>query len=154
MNFNISAMNFRLPVNKADLPGDLKVKVTALNSQKLTNVFDRKGKPLANKEEEWDSKFARYAGELRNLGKLEAESAGATLPAGKYYIDYVKEIRILEADIELQQKDLLVMIAEPVDKTEIEKAGVKAIKLVQNFEIRSAEKGVYAPPTGRQRAKS
>lgn len=134
-------MLYRLSTRKADLSKDLRDKIAALKAQKSDLVYN--GKPIRDKEEEWEIKFASYAGNRTKLEGIETQFTNGAVPADKY-AETVYQTRTLEETISNQEKDLLGMLCEPVDKTVVEKAEQKAATLSrQRLDIRPL-KGSYA----------
>lgn len=140
-------MIYRLPALKCDLSKELLDKVKLLKNQKSAMISN--GKLLRNREEEWDVKFNEYASTRAKLDGIEAQFASKAVPADRY-VETVAECRKLEELASFQERDMLEMLSEPINRSQLEKAESKAIRLSrQRTEIRPV-KGQYSMPRSRE----
>jgi hypothetical protein len=128
-------MAFKLPKDIAALPKDILDKVNKL--------------PGAVKKE-WESKFDECS-----INKVLYEDLIKKIQAGKVGPDELNETisnkKALEELITSQENELLRMLNEPVDKTDLEKVLEKILPIQrQGTNNIRPPKGVYKAPTGRK----
>lgn len=128
-------MAFKLPKDIAALPKDILDKVNKL--------------PAAVKIE-WETKFGECS-----INKVLYEELIKIIQAGKVCPDELNETisnkKALEELITKQENELLRMLNEPVDKTDLEKV-LEKIQPIQRQGINDIRppKGVYRAPAGRK----
>lgn len=123
-------MSFKLNKEKADLPQPIKDKINALD---------------ALRQADWNEKF-----ESLKTDKIMLENIIRNVNSGKVSYDDVTEVTkqkiILEEKIPKKENELLGILNEPLDKTELDKIVVRAIKLSNpSLNIRPG-KGSYQVP--------
>jgi hypothetical protein len=128
-------MAFKLPKDIADLPNDIRDKVSKL--------------PVAIKRE-WECKFQECS-----INKVLYEDLIKKIQAGKVGPDELNETitnkKALEELITSQENELLRMLNEPVDKSDLEKVLEKILPIQrQGTNNIRPPKGVYKAPTGRK----